>query len=323
LQDFLPIFISILLFVSFRSVNPLILVYRLSPYTRIFLIVALVKVIYILVAQPVADWGDTWISAQYSLESGIPRIMLKGAAPLFFLAVVFEFINMLNNKKRSIWYLSIGVALIVLGGSRALIAATLVPSFFVLISIFKFRSSKVRIKVIFTLGLLSATIALVTGSSFRLSDPEISGDFAQVGVDSVSAAYRMLETTSAIESVQNKYIGNGLGATFYSIGSGAESSDGEGVYIHSFPVWVYVKFGLFGLIFSCVAFMIFALKYLINLQCNKNNIESITNNFFRLFSLSFICSSFVTNLLCTFTGAIVGTLLAINFLRMNKYYITK
>lgn len=319
LQDFLPIFISILLFISLRVVNPVVLVDKLSRYTRLFLIVALVKVLYIIIAEPTPDWGTTWISSNYFLEGGFPRVMLKGSSPLFFISVVFELINIINNRRKSFWYFFIGMALIVLDGSRALLAAALVPSFFLLVCSFKFNAREVLTKLIPILGLLLIVLAFVTGASFRSADPDISGDFAQVGVESVSAAYRLLEISSAIESVQNVYIGNGLGASFITLASGTVSADGEGIYIHSFPVWLYVKFGMLGLTLACITFIIFMGKVFRGIICKKNSSEILIINVFGIYFLSFVFASFITNLLSTFTGAFVASLLAINFLQKFKF----
>ena len=278
---------------------------------------------YIIIVRPLPDWGETWISSNYILDGGFPRVMLKGSSPLFFISVVFELINFIKNKKGSVVYLFLGFSLIVLDGSRALLAATLIPSFFVLVGAFKFNTHTVLIKIIPGVGFLLLLVAFVTSASFRSSDPNVSGEFEQVGVESVSAAYRLLEISSAIESVQNVYIGNGLGASFITLASGSVNDNNEGIYVHSFPVWVYVKFGVLGFAIACILFIIFIVKLLRSIVRVKDNPELLVVNVWGIYFLSFVCASFITNLLATFTGAIVASLLAINFIQKRKLMTIK
>jgi len=323
LQDFLPIATSILLFICLKNINSIDCSERLSYYTRIFLVIASLKVFYIIIVRPLPDWGETWISSNYILDGGFPRVMLKGSSPLFFISVVFELINFIKNKKGSVVYLFLGFSLIVLDGSRALLAATLIPSFFVLVGAFKFNTHTVLIKIIPGVGFLLLLVAFVTSASFRSSDPNVSGEFEQVGVESVSAAYRLLEISSAIESVQNVYIGNGLGASFITLASGSVNDNNEGIYVHSFPVWVYVKFGVLGFAIACILFIIFIVKLLRSIVRVKDNPELLVVNVWGIYFLSFVCASFITNLLATFTGAIVASLLAINFIQKRKLMTIK
>jgi hypothetical protein len=319
LQDFLPIIISILLYLSLKSTGSKIIIEKISFYTRIFLIVATIKICYILISRPPPDWGSSWISSEYFIESGFPRIMLKGSSPLIFIAVVFELFNITKNKKWSFAYIVLGLTLIALDGSRALLAATIFPTLLVFIATLKLRANTIIFKTIPALGFLIIILAFVSGDLFRTSDSVVSGEFAKVGVESVSAAYRLLEIASALESVQNIYIGNGIGASFYAISSGAKSDNGEGIYIHSFPVWIYVKFGILGIIISTLLLIKFIYKLIIININRKFNSELLIINIFGVYFLSFISSSFVTNLLSTFTGSVAATLLAIIFFNeINK-----
>jgi hypothetical protein len=318
LQDFLPIVTSVLLYLCLKFIKPELIVEKLSFYTRIFLVTAFFKVLYIVVFKPAPDWGGTWISANYIIDGGFPRVMLKGSSSVFFISVAFEWINIIKNKKLSLLFLFVGLALIFLDGSRALLAATLVAILLLTAISLKFNRNTILVKLTPIVGFMLLILAFMASASFRSSDAEIRGQFAEVGVESTSAAYRLLEISSAIDSVQNVYTGNGLGASFFALASGAESDDGEGIYLHSFPVWIYFKFGLLGLASTCFIFI--NLTAIITRNIFRRTLDSGLSiiNVFGVFLFSFVCASAVTNLISTFTGAIAVSLLAASVTKRKK-----
>lgn len=322
LQDILPIFTFIIVYLTITKYNYFVLLNHLKSYFRLFVLISIVKIGIIYIFRPDVIWGDSLLSSSYVIDDGVPRIMLKGIPPFLFLALMIEvFCAREKWSKSVIFFFVASLVALVIDGSRAMIAASLVAA---IISVWLYFISGKKSLIYFffyAIPLCFVFFIVFNTNLFRGSDPEIEGPFSQVDASSVSEAYRIIEAINVVDVVKNIYFGNGLGATFFTIANGSESEDGEGTYVHSFPFWVYLKFGLTGVI---ICLLVYIKSFLMLssgvIRCSVLSKPS-SIHLINIFFLLLLLSSLITNQLVTFTGAFTASLLSPAL--GQKFYVGK
>ena len=298
LQDLMPI-VTIAALIHTRLGTRLVKnIIAFQRVLRLSILIIFAKVIFVVLFEPVASWDGNWLGTNYSFESGIPRIIFKGASPIIYLVLAIETTSQ-YGRGLSKWLTIFGaLLLLILDGSRVVLLAGALVVAFGLFFAEKRKILRYLIMLFVLVSLLSVLNGSKDGELFRSTDQSVESidfggnEFAEV---SVSWAYRLWESKDAIDSVTNVYFGHGLGYSFKTNQSGANSESGESPFAHSFPVWLYLKFGIFGL-----SFLLICLIMLL-----RDLFRSCAIRPMSLYVLMFLIASFFTNMAVTFSGALV------------------